>query len=209
MSLQTHLRQTFLAGIFAVIPILVLLIIVYYADHYTRAITQWLFGRDIPFVGVLIALAAVYWVGLATRSIIVRAFIRLFDNIMLRLPLIKTAYGAWKQISYVPGGGEGIFSKVVLIPDESGLLQLAGFSTGETVAPDSDLVAVFLPMSPNPINGRIVFVERSRVKILDVGNEELFKMLISQGNYVPPLDRSLATTPTRLVRKTAATNGHA
>src|SRR5882724_5056904 len=66
--LQTHVRNAFLAGIFAVIPVAVTIFIIYWVNEQTIGITTWLYGRPIPFVGVLVAIAAVYLTGVITSS---------------------------------------------------------------------------------------------------------------------------------------------
>jgi uncharacterized membrane protein len=94
-------------------------------------------------------------------------------------------YKAWKQVSLTPGGGEGIYGKVVLVPDGRGEQHVIAFSSGECVSKDCEIVAVFVPNAPNPVTGRVAFVHRKDIIVLDMTSEEAFKLLISSGNYVP------------------------
>jgi uncharacterized membrane protein len=184
--MQSHLRNTFLAGIFAVIPIAVTAFIVYWVNVHTIIISEQVFGRPIPFVGVLIAVAAVYLTGLATTSLLGKFFLGLLDRVLSRVPVLREVYNAWKQVLLTPGGGtEGIYSKVCLIPDESGHLRQLGFTRGVPVTPGANLYCVYVPGTPNPVTGRLYFVPLEKIQLLDVTTEEAFKFVLSTGNYVP------------------------
>jgi uncharacterized membrane protein len=184
---QRHLRQTFLAGIFAVVPVAVTIFIVYWVNLKTSIITAWLFPKHpIPFVGVAVAIAAIYFTGLLATSLLGKFFLRLIDKLLIRLPGFRQLYTAWKQIALTPGGTEGVFSKVVMIPDETGGLHMLGFCNGRTIEGDQNTYCVFVPAAPNPINGRLFFVRREKCQFLDVTPEEAFKVILSTGNYVPP-----------------------
>lgn len=184
---QTHLRNTFLAGTFAIIPIAVTAFVIYWVNANTIIISTRLFNRPIPFVGVLVALAAVYVMGVITTSLLGRFFLGLLDGLLSRVPVLREVYNAWKQILLTPGGGaDGIYARVCLIPDESGQLRQLGFTRGVPVSPGAELFCVFVPGTPNPVTGRLYFVPREKMQLLDVSTEEAFKFILSSGNYVPP-----------------------
>ncbi len=69
-KLNAHLRQTFLAGIFAAVPVAVTGFIIWYIDSKTRGITSFLFDREIPFLGIFIAIAAIYLCGLIATTLL-------------------------------------------------------------------------------------------------------------------------------------------
>ena len=183
--LQKHLRNTFLTGIFAAIPLAATAFVIWYVEKASREITSELLGINIPFLGIVIALASIYLLGLIVGSIVGKFFLNLIDRLLLRVPLLKDLYQAWKHISITPGGKEGIFAKVVLVADETGN-QTLGFSSGEGIENDPTTTCVFIPAAPNPTNGRLYFVPLSRCRFVDVTVEEAFKLIISGGNYVPP-----------------------
>jgi uncharacterized membrane protein len=184
--LNNHLRQTFLAGILSAIPIAVTGFIVWYVDNKTRFITEKLFGKPIPFLGVIIAIAAIYVCGLLATSLLGKFFLGIVDKILSRVPILRQLYIAWKQIALTPGGTEGTFSKVVLIPDETGATHLMGFCSGRPLDGDVNTFCVFVPAAPNPVNGRLYFVHREKCVFMDVSTEEAFKVILSTGNYIPP-----------------------
>jgi uncharacterized membrane protein len=184
---QKHLRNTFLAGIFAAIPVGVTVFLIWYVDHATRAPLRNLFnGRfDIPFIGIPITLILIYLLGLGVTSIIGKWALRLADRLLLRLPLLKDLYQAWKQVAVTPGGKEGMYAQVVLIP-LAGDNRVLGFTSGECVPGDSATICVFVPNSPNPVMGRLYFVARHKAQVLNLSAEEAFKFLLSSANYIPP-----------------------
>ena len=60
--------------------------------------------------GTVLTLVLIYFLGLAVRSIIGRWALGLIDKLLLRLPLLKDLYQAWKQIAVTPGGSEGMYA---------------------------------------------------------------------------------------------------
>ena len=107
----------------------------------------------------------------------------LLDKLLSRLPLLKELYQAWKQVVVTPGGGEGMYAKVVLVPLEGG--QMLAFTSGQPVEGDAQTWCVFVPNTPNPVMGRLYFVPRACCRELDITAEEAFKFLISTANYIP------------------------
>jgi uncharacterized membrane protein len=186
-SANEHIRKTFLTGVFAAIPLAVTIFIVYWINDKTEAITYWIFHHNIPFLGLVIALGTIYLTGMIANSLIGRFFLRRVDKVLSHLPMVREIYLAWKQIALTPGGTEGTFSRVVLVPDETGRMKLLGFTSGRVVEGAEPAYCVFVPNSPNPITGRLYFVPVSECTILTMSVEEAFKVILSTGNYVPPL----------------------
>jgi uncharacterized membrane protein len=166
--------------------IAVTVFIIWWIDNKTRAISRFVFHDDLPFVGVLIAIVVIYIVGLIATSVLGKYALRLVDKTLSRVPLLRELYMGWKQISFTPGGGEGIFARVALVPDESGETLLLGFTSGQPIEGDPNTLCVFIPTAPNPMNGRLHFVRRERCKLVNTSAEEAFKLLLSTGNYTPP-----------------------
>ncbi|HWE04024.1 MAG TPA: DUF502 domain-containing protein [Tepidisphaeraceae bacterium] len=191
-SVQKHLRNTFLAGVFGAIPLVITGFIVWYVDSKTRPVGHWVMeqafhvDRDVPFLGVVAALVAIYLVGILTTSLLGQFLLKMIDRILLRLPVLGQIYLAWKQIALTPGGTEGIFSKVALIPDQAGHTLLLGFTSGRPLEDQPNVMCVWVPAAPNPVNGRLYFVRIETCEMVDLSTEEAFKIILSTGNYVPP-----------------------
>ncbi len=194
--IQKHFRKVFLAGIFAATPLVVTVFFVWYVEAATRDPVRALTGLDIPFVGVLIAIVLIYLLGLVVSSLIGKWFIGRIDALLLRVPLMRDLYQAWKHISVTPGGKEGIFARVVLVPVEDGRSRTIGFTSGEAIAGHAETCCVFVPAAPNPMNGRLLFVPIADCIVLETTPEEAFKWILSGGNYVPEeVGRAYATLP--------------
>ena len=181
-----HARNTFLAGLFAVIPLAVTGYLIYLVEANTAEITRQVFGRYVPLVGAIIVLMLVYLLGMIVRSVFGKWILRTIDRIITRIPVLKELYNAWKQISFTHGGGEGMYAKVVLIPAGGAQrTKLLGFTSGVVCAPGSTMLPVFVPNVPNPILGRIYFVDQADVVETPLSTDEAFKILLSSANYVP------------------------
>jgi uncharacterized membrane protein len=193
-SNNDHIRKTFLTGMFAAVPLAVTIYVVYVINGETEKVTLWLFGRNIPLLGLVMALGSIYFIGMIANSLLGRFFLRRIDVMISHVPFVRQIYLGWKQIALTPGGTEGTFSKVVLIPDETGLMKWLGFTSGRAVdGPDAEakqtqpMYCVWVPNSPNPLTGRLYFVPVEKCTMLSISVEEAFKVILSTGNYVPPL----------------------
>lgn len=179
------LRRNFITGAFALGPIALTVYGVCYIESLTADVSRWLFGQHVWGVGLIVAACLIYLVGAAINTWLGKWAVGLTDRLMARVPVIGTLYGSWKQIAYTPGGGDGVFARVVLVPvDDSQNRQLGFAAAAESDKPDAD-VTVFLPAVPNPLAGRLVLVPVGRLIELPIGVEEAFKFLLSNGNYVP------------------------
>ena len=192
--LKTHIRNKFVAGALAAIPLAVTFFILWYVDSKARAILH----LDVPFLGIALALVGIYVLGLFVTSVIGKFFIGLTDKILAHVPGLRDLYRAWKQVALTDStdGALGIFGHVVLVPDEAGRGLVIGFTSGHAVDGDPQTCCVFIPASPNPTSGRLYFVPRGRCVRVNLAPQEAIKMIISGGNYVPgALGAATATGP--------------
>ena len=186
MSLKNHFRTVLLAGVFAATPLVVTVFFVWYVESVTRQPVRELTGLNIPFLGVVLALILIYLLGLIVTSLFGKWLISRVDALLLRVPVLRELYQAWKHVSVTPGGREGIFARVVLVPAEHGRARTLGFTSGEAIEGDPATCCVFVPAAPNPMNGRLLFVPIAECVLLSTTAEEAFKWILSGGNYVPP-----------------------
>jgi uncharacterized membrane protein len=184
--LKQHLRNAFVTGVFSAIPLVITAVVVWYIEKLTREPLKALFGIDTPFLGILVAVLAIYVLGVVVNSLIGRLLLRWLDSLLSKVPVLKDVYEAWKHITLTPGGKEGIYAKVVLVPGDGEATWMLGFTSGEPVENDPELCCVFVPGTPNPTAGRILFVPRRRCVVIDTTAEAVFKTALSGGNYVPP-----------------------
>ena len=184
-SFKRHLRNAFITGIFSAIPIVITAVVVWYVEKLTREPITAMFGVDTPFIGIAAAIVGIYALGLLVNSIAGRYILRGLDALLRRVPILRDLYEAWRQVILTPGGKEGIYATVVLVPTSGDGLAM-GFTSGDPVEGNPELCCVFVPGTPNPTAGRLLFVRRDRCINLGITAEEAFKFALSGGNYVPP-----------------------
>ncbi len=194
---KRHLRNTFLTGIFSAIPIVITVVVIWYVEKLTREPLKALTGVDTPFLGIVAAIALIYVLGVLVNSLIGKYLLRWLDALLRRVPILRDVYEAWRHITLTPGGKEGIYAQVVLIPGSGESLTM-GFTSGESVEGNPELCCVFVPGTPNPTAGRLLFVRRDRCIPLGISSEEVFKFALSGGNYVPaPVGPRTLGTPSQ------------
>jgi uncharacterized membrane protein len=178
--LQVHFRNKLVAGALAAIPLVVTVFIGWFVDSKARAI----FNVDYPFVGIAIALAGFYLLGVFVTSLAGQFFLGAVDAVLRRLPGLRDLYRSWKQVALTTDVHDGIFAHVVLIPGEGGA-RLLGFTSAKGIEGDPATWCVFVPAAPNPTSGRIFFVRSRKCLLVAMSSQEALKLVISGGSYVP------------------------
>ena len=200
-SIFTKIRGYFLTGIIVTAPIgltfYVSLLFIGFIDSKVRNIIPVKYHYDnilpfeIPGIGLLIVFIMLTFIGFLTAGIIGRYIIKLGERIIARLPIIRSVYGALKQIfESVLKTSSKSFREVVLIEYPRKGIWAIGFITGDTQGEvqeksKDELVNVFLPTTPNPTSGFLLFVPRKDLRVLNMNVEEGIKMVISGGIVTP------------------------
>ncbi|PTV96957.1 putative membrane protein [Rhodobacter aestuarii] len=155
-------------------------------------------GTNLRGVGVLIFLLFTLIVGALARNFIGRAIIRFGEGLVDRTPIVRSIYNGVKQIAEtVLSTGETKFDRACIIEyPRKGLRAIAFVSSkakGEVAATGDEgdpLVSVFLPTTPNPTSGFLLFVPESEITYLDMSVEDAAKLVISAG-LVYPSDKKI------------------
>ena len=200
-SIFTKIRGYFLTGIIVTAPIgltfYVSLLFIGFIDSKVRNIIPVKYHYDnilpfeVPGIGLLIVFIMLTFIGFLTAGIIGRYIIKLGERIIARLPIIRSVYGALKQIfESVLKTSSKSFREVVLIEYPRKGIWAIGFITGDTQGEvqetsKDELVNVFLPTTPNPTSGFLLFVPRKDLRVLNMNVEEGIKMVISGGIVTP------------------------
>ena len=144
-------------------------------------------------LGVLLALVLIYVVGLLVGNFIGRAFYRMAERLVMRVPVVRALYPAVKQVTdFLLNSREGQFagSRVVAVqPHESAIWSVALVTGGGlpalSDATRQEMVTVFVPSSPTAFSGYVMVVPRSGVVELPMTVEEAMRLLISGGVIHP------------------------
>jgi uncharacterized membrane protein len=133
-----------------------------------------------------------------TAGFLGRFIIRFGENMLNRMPVIRGVYGASKQIlETVLQQQSNAFRQAVLVEYPRRGIWAIAFVTGRTEGEVQNLIAddlinIFLPTTPNPTSGFLLFVPKEDMILLDMSVEEAIKMVISGGIVTPPDRRSTA-----------------
>lgn len=146
---------------------------------------------SIPGIGVLFAVIGLILLGALTANLFGRTLVNIGTGWLEKMPVVRTIYKALKQIfETVVSQGETNFKQVVVVEyPRKGIYAIAFVATetkgevGEKF--DEPMVSVFLPTTPNPTSGFLLFVPKADVKILDMSVEDGAKLVISAGLVNP------------------------
>lgn len=161
---------------------------------------QWQPRTYIPGLGAVITLAIVFLTGVLTNNLVGKWFVRLWERLLNRIPVVNTIYGSVKQVSDTLFSSSGnAFRKAVLIPYPHENAYTIAFLTG---VPGGDVknhlvgeyVSVYVPTTPNPTSGFFLMLERSRVVELDMSVDAALKYIVSMG-VVAPADVAIVAAP--------------
>ncbi len=194
------LRKYIITGLLIWVPLgITILVIKLLVDLLDRTILflppTWrpeiLFGFDIPGIGIIISSVIIFTTGFFLTNFAGRRLIKWGEGLLERIPLVRSIYSAVKQVTEtILSSDSDTFSEVLLIEyPRKGVWTLC-FKTGESPQPFDDiaekkLITVFVPTTPNPTSGFILFVPRNEVTKLDIDVEDALKLVMSLGVVTP------------------------
>ena len=201
-GLIARIRTYFLTGVVVTAPIGITLWLLWLVvDLFDRAVVPLIpdaynptdiLGRNVPGVGIVIVLILVTLVGALFTNVAGRFLVRFGERLVSRVPVVRTIYGVLKQIfDAVLAQSANAFREVVLIEYPRRGIWVIGFITSPTRGEvqrvtEEEMVNVFLPTTPNPTSGFLLFVPRKDCIPLDMTVEEGVKLVISGGIVSPP-----------------------
>lgn len=201
------LRRYLIAGVVSLAPLLVTVVLINWLvglsdkaiamlpAHYRP---EALLGFSLPGMGVLMALVFILLVGAITTHFIGSKMMHWFDLAMERIPLIRTVHKATRQLLNAIFSESGrAFQEVVMVQFPHEGRWVIGFVTGEGHLPGmqegKQLVTVFVPSTPLPTTGWLLFVEPSELVHLKISVDEAMKLVLS-GGMLPPEMKSRELT---------------
>ncbi len=196
-----RLRTYFLTGIVITAPIGITIYLTYvFIDFVDANVTPLIPARynpetylpfGVPGLGLFVAVFVLILIGFLTANFLGRSFLHFGERIVSRMPVVRTVYTALKQImETVLAQSSTSFREVVLIEyPRKGLWAIAFVTSeakGEVAALSDDaIISVFLPTTPNPTSGFLLFVPKKDLRFLDMTVEEGVKLVISAGMIWP------------------------
>lgn len=199
MGLGARIRAYFFAGILVTAPVSITFYLAWqfiqFMDNQVSPLIPPAWNPQnwgIPGFGLLLVIAALTLIGMLTAGFAGRFFVRLSEAVLQRMPVIRSIYSAVKQIfETVLAQKTNAFREVVLVEYPRKELWVLGFIAGTTTGEvgerlGQDMLNVFIPTTPNPTSGFMLFVPRKDVVVLDMSIEDGIKMVVSTGIITPP-----------------------
>jgi uncharacterized membrane protein len=197
MGLLARLRAYLLAGILLTAPIAITVyiawLVVTFVDHSVANALPPVYNlnRYLPFsvpgLGLVLVGTVLIIIGWLAAGMLGRFFVRVSEGVLNRMPVVRSIYGAVKQIfETILAERANAFSKVVLVQFPRAGMWRIGFVTGQIPGNVQDVtpggvVNVFVPNSPNVTAGFLVLVPPGEIVAVDLTPEEALKLIVSGG----------------------------
>jgi uncharacterized membrane protein len=149
-----------------------------------------LFGFHVPGLGVIFAFVVVLLTGLLVTNLIGRQLVGYWEELMQRIPLVRSVYGGVRSFTESVLSSSNSFRQVVAVQYPRPGIWSIGFVTAEDVAEVSrrtgeHLSCVFISTAPNPTSGFIILVPRAQLIALDMSIDAAMKMIVTCGVVLP------------------------
>jgi uncharacterized membrane protein len=202
------MRRYLIAGVLVWMPILATIIVIRFLvglmdETLTILPAAWqpeaLLGFRIPGLGAILAFVVLLLTGMFGTNLLGKQLVGGWEGLMKRIPFVRTVYGGVKSFAETVFTDQGkSFKKVVVVQYPRVGIWSIGFVVAEQMGElsdrtGSDLVGVFIPTTPNPTSGFIIFVPRNDVVELTMTIDQAMKMVLTLGVVVP--DPKRVATP--------------
>ena len=191
-SIFSKIRNNFIAGIVVLIPIGITLYLTLFLIRISGKIIPKEINPNnylpfnIPGVEIAIALVLITFVGWLSLSFLGKKFFELFNNILKKIPILRTIYSAIGQMTETFTKSDNNQKNVVLLEYPRKGIWAIGFATKENEGMlknkiGQEIINVFVPTTPNPTSGFLLMVPRKDLIYLDVSFEQASKFIVSAG----------------------------
>ena len=191
-SLFVRLRNYFITGAIVLIPIgitiyLTLFIIRISSSFLPKKINPNSYlPFDIPGIEILITIILITIIGGLSLSFLGKKFLEIFNNILKKIPILRTIYSAVGQLTESFTQSNSSKKSVVILEYPRKGIWVVGFSTKDNTGEISkktneELTNVFVPTTPNPTSGFLLMVPKKDLIYLDMSFEEASRFIVSAG----------------------------
>ena len=195
-SFFTSIRNNFIAGIVVLIPIgITLYLTVFFIKISSKILPKeinpnYYLPYNIPGLEILISIIIITLIGWISLSFLGKKLFDLFENILNRIPILRTIYSAVGQLIETFAKAKTNKKNVVLIEYPRKGVWAVAFATRENTGEinkktGQELINVFVPTTPNPTSGFLLMFPKNEVIYLDISFEEASKFIVSAGSTNP------------------------
>ena len=195
-SFLVKFRNYFITGVVVLIPIgITVYLTLFFINISSKILPKELnpnhyLPYNIPGVEIFISIILITFIGWLSLSFIGRRLLKIFEDILQKIPILRTIYSAITQMTDTFTKNQGKTKNVVLVeyPRKGSLA--VGFATKENTREISNktkhnLVNVFIPTTPNPTSGFLLMFPKEDVIYLDITFEQASKFIVSAGTSDP------------------------
>jgi uncharacterized membrane protein len=191
-SIFAKIRNNFIAGVVVLIPLGITLYLTIFLIRISGKIIPKEINPnnylpfDIPGVEILIALLIITLIGWLSLSFLGKKFFEMFNNILKKIPILRTIYSAIGQMTESFTKNDNKQKSVVLLEYPRKGVWAVGFATKDNEGLienklKENIVNVFVPTTPNPTSGFLLMVPKKDLIYLDVTFEQASKFIVSAG----------------------------
>ena len=191
-SIFAKIRNNFIAGVVVLIPIGITLYLTLFIIRISSKVIPKEINPnnylpfDIPGVEIFIALIIITFIGWLSLSFLGKKFFELFNNVLKKIPILRTIYSAIGQMTESFTKTDNKQKSVVLLEYPRKGVWAVGFATKENEGLikekiQEDLINVFVPTTPNPTSGFLLLVPKKDLIFLDISFEQASKFIVSAG----------------------------
>ena len=195
-SIFARIRNNFIAGVVVLIPIgitlyLTLAIVKVSSKILPKEINPNNYlPYNIPGIEIIIALILITLIGWLSLSFIGKKLLNIFDNILNKIPILRTIYSAFTQMLETFTKSKASKKNVVLVEYPRKGTWAVGFATNKNTGEiknkiGQEVVNVFVPTTPNPTSGFLLMFPKEDVIYLDITFEQASKFIVSAGSTDP------------------------
>ncbi len=195
-SVLAKLRNNFIAGVVVLIPIgITIYLTLFIVKISSKILPKELNPNhyllyDIPGVEIIISIILITFIGWVSLSFIGKKLLEIFNNILKKIPILRTIYSAFEQMLDIFTKSEKNKKNVVLVEYPRKGSWAVGFATRENKSEISskskqNLINVFVPTTPNPTSGFLLMFPKEEVIYLDMSFEEASRFIVSAGSSEP------------------------
>lgn len=193
----TKISSLFFRGVIILLPLFVTIWLLWFMfsfmDGILGGVLSLIFGHPMPGLGFVITITLIVLTGYLANYFIGEKFLTLIDNLLIKIPIVKTIYSSAKQVNdalFQTGASKG-FTKACLVEYPRNGIFSVGFITAQTAsdivskAGGKEMVNVFIPNTPTPATGFLIIVPAKDIILLDMKTEDAFKLIVSAGVIQP------------------------
>ena len=192
----SFVRSYFLSGLAIFIPFIITIYLIVEITTWLNTFVNFTPARYIkfpdfvdPYISdfLIFLLAAIFFVlfitliGLATKNLLGKLLLNAGEKTISKIPLANTIFSTMKQVSKIIFSDGPKNQKAVMVEYPRKGSYTIGFATQDIKNDKLPKIPVFIPTSPNPTSGFLIFLEKDQIKELDISPDDAFRLIVSGG----------------------------